>query len=250
MPLVLRRPWAVGLWLSALSCGLSVSALAAQLPANKQVKYVRDAEEYAVLTRQVYRMALNSVSATVRERTGRTGGPWAVVMDIDETVLDNSAYELDRASYGLSFENSSWNAWVNRGEAGVVPGAVEFISGVRRMGGRIVFISNRDDAVRAATLANLNRFSLWTENDKLCLVTDSTYTKRVRRTEVTEGRGACGWSGTPTPVLAFVGDQMGDFPATGESDADAGKDPAFGGRYFILPNPLYGSWTTRVTRQR
>ena len=234
----------------AVGCGLSALSLSAQLPANKQIKYVRDAEEYAVLSRQVYRLALGAVNGAVRERTARVSGPWAVVMDIDETVLDNSTYELDRAAYGLPFENSSWNAWVTRGEAGLVPGVVEFISGVRRLGGRVVFVSNRDEAVRSATIANLQRFSLWTDNDKICLATDSTYPKRVRRTEVAEGRGHCGWAGTATPILVFVGDQMGDFPATGESDIDAGKDDAFGRRYFILPNPLYGSWTTRVTRQR
>lgn len=240
-------------WLMALllvSFAVTPPRLLAQTPANKQVKYVRDAEEYAVLTRQVYRQALVAVTSAVRERTARMSGPWAVVLDIDESVLDNSTYELDRATYGLAFENVSWNAWVDRGEAGLVPGVVEFISGIRRQGGRVVFISNRDEAVRAATLGNLQRFSLWTENDKICLATDSTYPKRARRAELVEGRGNCSWNGTPVPVLAFVGDQMGDFPAAGESDADAGKDDAFGRRYFILPNPLYGSWTTRVTRQR
>jgi predicted secreted acid phosphatase len=43
---------------------------------------------------------------------------------------------------------------------------------------------------------------------------------------------------------------MGDFPSAGESDPDAGKKDAFGRRYFILPNPMYGQWTSRVTRQR
>jgi 5'-nucleotidase (lipoprotein e(P4) family) len=246
----IRRLSAVGCGLLALCLAVSsFSPLAAQSPANKQVKYVRDAEEYAVLSRMVYRQALAAVTASVRERSARVSGPWAVVLDIDETVLDNSTYELDRATYGLSFENSSWNAWVNRGEAGLVPGALEFISGVRRLGGHVAYISNRDEAVRAATQANLQRFSLWSDLDRLCLATDSTYPKRARRAEVVDGRGNCSWN-TPTPVLAFIGDQMGDFPAAGESDPDAGKDPAFGTRYFILPNPLYGAWTTRVTRQR
>ncbi|HTK56780.1 MAG TPA: HAD family acid phosphatase, partial [Gemmatimonadales bacterium] len=224
--------------------------LTAQAPLNKQIKYVRDAEEYAVLTRQVYRQALTAVSAAVRERTARTSGPWGVVLDIDETVLDNSTYELERAAYGLPFENQSWNAWVTRGEAGIVPGVVEFISGVRRLGGRVAYISNRDEVMRAATIANLQRYNLWADIDRLCLATDSTYPKRARRAEMVEGKGNCSWSGTPVPVLAFLGDQMGDFPAAGESDPDAGKDTAFGTRYFILPNPLYGAWTTKVTRQR
>jgi 5'-nucleotidase (lipoprotein e(P4) family) len=217
---------------------------------EKQVKYVRDSEEYADLTRQTYRQALAALTAAVRERTARVSGPWAVAVDIDETVLDNSTYELDRASYGLTFEKQSWNAWVDRAEAGLVPGVVDFISGVRRLGGHIVFISNRDEVSRAATMSNLNRFNLWTDTDRLCLATDSIYTKKVRRAEVVEGRAPCGWPSAPTPILVYVGDQMGDFPAPGESDVDAGKDDAFGRRYFLLPNPMYGDWTRRVTRKR
>lgn len=231
---------------------LSSTALSAQGtdPEEKQVKYVRDSEEYAVLTRQVYRQALAALTIAVRERTARVSGPWAVALDIDETVLDNSTYELDRSTYGLTFEKQSWNAWVERAEAGLVPGVVDFISGVRRLGGHVVYITNRDEVSRSATMANLNRFNLWTDADRLCLATDSAYTKRVRRAEVTDGRAPCGWPGAATPILVYVGDQMGDFPAAGESDADAGSDPAFGRRYFLLPNPMYGSWTTRVTRKR
>jgi len=228
----------------------TVHAQAAADPSNKQVKYVRDSEEYAVLTRQVYRQALAALTVAVRERTARTSGPWAVALDVDETVLDNSAYELDRASYGLAFEKQSWTAWVDRAEAGLVPGVVEFISGVRRLGGHVVYISNRDEPTRPATITNLRRFSLWTDQDRLCLATDSAYTKKVRRTEVIEGKTPCGWPNVPTPVLVWVGDQLGDFPAAGESDADAGSEEAFGRRYFLLPNPMYGNWTTRVTRKR
>jgi 5'-nucleotidase (lipoprotein e(P4) family) len=216
-------------------------------PAHKQIKYVRDAEEYATLTRMVYREALAAVNGSGR---ARMTGPWSVVLDLDETVLDNSTYELERAAYGGGFNDASWDAWVQRGEAGIVPGAIEFISGVRRLGGRVAYISNRAEPSRAATISNLQRFNLWTENDRLCLATDSTYPKRVRRGEVTEGRGNCSWSGAPAPVVVYLGDQMGDFPASGESDPDAGKDPAFGTRFFILPNPMYGNWMTRVTRLR
>lgn len=239
---------AAGLGLLALAL-LAPPHLTAQAPdpTNKQVKYVRDAEEYATLARQVYRQALAVVNASGR---ARMTGPWSVVLDLDETVLDNSTYELERATYGTGFDDPSWNAWVQRGEAGIIPGAIEFISGVRRLGGRVAYISNRAEASRAATVANLSRFNLWTDNDRLCLTTDSTYPKRVRRSEVTEGRGNCSWSSTPAPVVVYVGDQMGDFPAAGEADADAGKDLAFGQRFFILPNPMYGMWTTRVTRQR
>ena len=213
------------------------------------VKYVRDSEEYAVLARQVYRQAADAVERAVAGLA--PGTPWAVVLDVDETALDNSAYQLDRAAYGLPFDNASWNAWVRRREAGAVPGVSEFVASVRRAGGRIAWITNRDHEVRDATIANLRAHGLWDEADRLCTATpDATYTKSVRRRELTSGQGPCAWAGTTVRVLVFVGDQMGDFPARGEPDPDAGQDAAFGRRFFLLPNPMYGAWTNRVTRTR
>ena len=57
------------------------------------------------------------------------------------------------------------------------------------------------------------------------------------------------WAGTTMKVTAFVGDQMGDFPVTDENIPETGSDTAFGRTCFLLPNPMYGDWTTRVTRQ-
>lgn len=64
------------------------------------------------------------------------------------------------------------------------------------------------------------------------------------------GAGACAWQGQRMTVLVYVGDQLTDFPASGEADPDAGNDAAFGVRYFLLPNPMYGAWERRVTRRR
>jgi predicted secreted acid phosphatase len=49
-------------------------------------------------------------------------------------------------------------------------------------------------------------------------------------------------------VVAFVGDQMGDFPAPDEDIPETGDEGAFGRTCFLLPNPMYGDWTARVTR--
>ncbi len=114
------------------------TALHAQQPAAPRelgIKYMRDAEEYAALARQVYRMAGDAVTRTAPS-LGRQA--WAVILDIDETALDNSTYELERSAYGLPFESGSWNAWVRRREAGPVPGAAAFVATVRQAGGHVV----------------------------------------------------------------------------------------------------------------
>jgi predicted secreted acid phosphatase len=92
------------------------------------------------------------------------------------------------------------------------------------------------------------RLGLWDETDRLCLL-DPKRPKAARRAEVVAGDGACSWPGIKPRVLALVGDQMGDFPQADEKVAGSGTDADFGRTYFVVPNPMYGEWQTRVTRQ-
>lgn len=232
--------------LAALTGGAARAA--AQATDRLEVKYVRDSETYATLTRQVYRQALASVRRQVAD-PGRQG-PWAVVLDIDETALDNSAYQLELAAYGTGYTPETWNAWAARREAGLVPGVYDFVAGARELSGRVAWISGRFGVSREDTRANLERVGLWQEGDLLCLKDDPEYSKAQRRNELTSGQGKCSWEGTAVTVFAFVGDQMGDFPAAGEPFPHAGDDGAFGTVFFILPDPMYGPWTRRVTRKR
>jgi len=230
---------------AVLVVGLAAGGLAAQ---GTEVKYVRDSEAYAVLTRQVFRAGLDAVQRRVADAGEQ--GPWAVVLDVDETALDNSTYQLEIATYGTVYDDTTWNAWVARREAGVVPGVVEFIAAVRRLGGRVAFVSNRFAVSREDTRANLESVGLWQAGDLLCLQDGPNYSKADRRAEIAAGAGRCAWAGTPMAVMAFVGDQLGDFPADGEPFPQAGDDQAFGSRFFLLPNPMYGPWSRRVTRVR
>ena len=217
----------------------------APVPHELGIKWVRDSAEYATLTRQVYRLAGDAVGRAAPMLKGRH---WTVVLDVDETALDNSAYQLERAAYGLPFDGASWLAWVRRREAAAVPGAVMFVTAVRSAGGHVAWITNRDTIEVDATRDNLRAAGLWSDDDRLCGQRDAGHTKRMRREEVRSGAGACAWSGAPSPIVVFVGDQMGDFPDVDEMPGDTAGDGAFGRSAFLLPNPMYGGWTTRVTR--
>ncbi len=237
-------------WFMVVAIGLlHVGVVHAQPPTDARelgIKYVRDSEEYAALTRQTYRLATDAVERTSQ---GSRGQPWAVILDIDETVLDNSVYELERAAYRLPFDLSSWNAWALRHAAGLVPGALSFITAVRQAGGHVAWISNRDARTSDATRVNLQSVAVWSDDDRLCLQDRAERTKSQRRAEVLSGTGACAWVDVPMRVIAFIGDQMGDFPAAGERIAGAESDAAFGRTCFLLPNSMYGQWTMRVTRE-
>jgi len=210
------------------------------------IKYMRDSDEYATLARQVYRMAGDAVTRLSKEYAGQ---PWAVVLDIDETTLDNSAYQLDRAAYGLPFESASWAAWVRRREAAAVPGVAGFIALVRSAGGHVAYITNRDEVLMDATRANLRTIGVWNDDDRLCGQKNPQHTKAQRRQEIISGSGDCAWQGRATRPIVFVGDQMADFPAAGEQIPQTGNDEAFGRTCFLLPNSMYGTWTSAVTRK-
>ena len=217
---------------------------AQQPPHELGIKYMRDSEEYATLTRQIYRLA-----GEAAVKASAAGGRWAVVLDIDETTLDNSTYQLERAAYSGPHEEESWRAWVRRREAAAVPGVREFVDVVRGRGGHVGWITNRDTVLADATRANLASLGLWNDDDRLCLQKNSRDTKAQRRQELIAGQGECSWPSSPTRVVVFVGDQMGDFPAAEENIADTGTDAAFGHTCFLLPNSMYGNWTSRVTRK-
>lgn len=233
---------------AALTALLALPARAqtAPAPSHLEIKYVRDSEEYWTLVQQVYRSAHDAV-LRAKDSVSR-GAPWAVVVDVDETTLDNSVYQLEVSSYGASYP-AGWDAWVRRMQAPAIPSAVEFLRAVRDAGGRVAFLSNRADSLSEPTRRNLVAAGLWSDHDLLCLEsTNRAYTKAARRDELRRGSGACAWEGQHPVVLVYVGDQMVDFPAPNEEHQNSGGLAEFGVRYFLLPDPLYGTWTNRVTR--
>jgi 5'-nucleotidase (lipoprotein e(P4) family) len=198
------------------------------------VHWVRDSAEYRGLALQTYATAARAVE---ERAAGKATGTWAVVLDADETVLDNSLYQKERAAIGQGFSSESWRAWVARKEAGAVPGAAAFLARVQALGGRIAIVTNRTAAECDDTRANLQALTL--PFDVLLCRTD-TGDKGPRFEAVAHGTAGQ----PPLEVLAFVGDNIQDFPGMGQ---DVRKAPAeglaeFGRRYFLLPNPMYGSW--------
>jgi acid phosphatase len=197
------------------------------------VRWVRTSEEYKAAVRGTYAAALDRVLYQASRLP--SGVRWAVISDLDETLLDNSQYQVEVAGTGYTPE--TWATWEKRGEATVMPGAVDFVQRVHSAGGRFVYITNRADAT--STMSLLQARGLWSEGDRLCVKGDSS-NKAARRASVREGKEPCGWAGEPALVLAYLGDQVGDFPAAGEEPSD-GLMP-WGHRWFMLPNPMYGGW--------
>jgi 5'-nucleotidase (lipoprotein e(P4) family) len=201
------------------------------------IHWSRNSAEHSALIRQTYRLAGEKLRGMT---AGRATGSWAVIMDADETVLDNSTYQKERAAIGEGYTSESWNAWVRRIEAAALPGASDFIASVRALGGRVAIVTNRTEAVCAETRDNFVRVGIVVDV-VLCRAPDSS-DKNPRFRAVQEG--TTGADLPPLEVLMWVGDNIQDFPGLDQNlRMMAGPSYGqFGERYFLLPNPMYGSW--------
>lgn len=239
----MRRPLPVVLLLLIVSCApkqppISTAPAAVAAPAPEAIRWVRDSAEYHAALYQVYRLATTRVEQSVAKHTA---GSWAVILDADETVLNNSLYQLERARLGLGFTPESWNTWVKRREATPLPGADAFLARVRALGGRIAIVTNRLESECADTRAVFEAFTL-AYDAMLCRMDGTPSDKNPRFAAVAEGRSPAGSSALE--IVAVVGDNILDFPGFSQTSKAQGA-PAFtefGVRYFMVPNPMYGSW--------
>jgi 5'-nucleotidase (lipoprotein e(P4) family) len=200
--------------------------------------WVRQSAEYYALVLQAYRAATARIELLAPTRAT---GSWAVILDADETVISNVTYQRERALAGLGFTPESWKAWVARRAATPLPGAAAFLRRTRELGGRIAIVTNRLASECPDTEAVFRAHGL--EYDvMLCRPDGSPSDKQPRFRAVADGTTTTGLP--PVEVVAWIGDNILDFPGLKQAARQAG-DAAFaevGVRFFVLPNPMYGSW--------
>ena len=215
-------------------------AAAEARPLPNEIHWFRNSAEYRALAQQVYRAATAYVE---REAAALPRGGWAVILDADETAIDNSEYQRRLAARGARFEDSTWYAWAREQAAPAVPGAAAFTQRVHQLGGRVAYVTNRDDAICAPTEANLRSAGLAV--DLVLCRTPGQSDKNPRYRAIEEGTTPAGLP--PLRVVAWIGDNIRDFPNL-DQDAAASALALFGQRYFMLPNPMYGSWESLPRR--
>jgi len=229
--------------------------------------WMQRATEYRIAATQVYRLATERLgstlaapgSAAVEQRQADAAAlaslPTAIIVDLDETVLDNTFYQARRIRAGGDYDEPSWQAWMQEAAATAIPGAVEFLQAAARAGHRIFYVTNRECRAlakypadpcpaRTATLRNLQKLDLPNAADPGALSLRqerpewSSSNKTVRRA----------WIAKTHRIVALVGDDLRDFIDRPVFEArQAELMPLFGTRWFLLPNPIYGSWERSLT---
>jgi 5'-nucleotidase (lipoprotein e(P4) family) len=227
------------------ACATTVSP-PAQAPARAvavssqplEIRWVAGAAEYVAATLQTYR----AVTARVEQESSRHApGTWAVIVDADETIISNVQYQAERAAVGQGFSPDTWAAWVRRREARPIAGAAAFLARTRQLGGRIAVVTNRLESECDDTRAVFAMHDL-AFDAMLCRPDQAPSDKNPRFDAVAKGQTATG--SQPLTVVAFIGDNILDFPGLSQATRDTAATALadFGVRYFIVPNPMYGSW--------
>lgn len=239
----------------------AVSAPAPGVAANDNlnaVAWTQTALEHDLIYREVYRQAGEKLLLALKDRDWdalprdeRRNKPRglkpAVIVDIDETVLDNSPYQARLVRDGKSFEESSWSQWCREKAAKALPGALEFTRLAASHGVSVFYLSNRAQDLNEATLDNLRAEGFPLATDETVFLGLGTLVDGCEQVGSDKG---CRRKlvGRRHRVLLQLGDQLGDFvdvlanTPQGRRDVVSGYMDWFGQRWFVLPNPTYGSW--------
>lgn len=215
--------------LAAQPSGQSVSALL----------WFQTSAEAQALFYQAYTLARLRLVEALREPRSK---PPAVVVDIDETVLDNSPHQARLITTGQAFP-AFWDDWIERADARALPGAVEFLRFADSSGVAVFYVSNRDSKALRATARNLERYGFPQLTPERILLRAKESSKSGRRADIAR----------QYDVLLLIGDNLNDFsevfegtlPAERSLDAERMRDQ-FGKRFIVLPNPYYGDWENAV----
>ncbi len=204
--------------------------IAKNLP--NDIKWVVKSDEYKMICEQTYMIAWDKLHSEIH--SSELSYKLAVVMDLDETVLDNSDYQIDYlVKNKTSYTPDSWDQWVLEERARLVPGAKNFILELKKHDVQIIYISNRMEKRLEETKSNMKKLGILFGDEIFLLRKDRADKKTIRRQAVYDNSNRIGASG-PYNVIAYLGDAMGDFPES--------EKIRFGKNQFIFPNPMYGKW--------
>ena len=214
------------------------------------VLYTQKAAEYRALAYQAFNIARERLDADFDKKNLKKLAkatrkmPRAIVVDIDETVLDNSPSNANQIATNRSFNTKDWYAWGEMRKAKAVPGSVEFLNYAASKGVKIFYISNRDEVQRQATIDNLKSVGFNdVASERVMLRVNGESPKGSRRDVVAAAYR----------IVLLMGDNLDDFTSAFErksiaerfAEADRMRD-RWGKTFIVLPNAMYGTWENAI----
>ncbi len=198
--------------------------------------WLQGSGEAKALRFQAFALARMNLERDLKDKKKK--GARAIVADLDETLLDNMAFEA-AVTLGTKSFKDDWGAWVKAADALAIPGAIDFLEYAKKNGVRIFYLTNRAAADKAATIENLNKLKFPDVSEETVLCKESDWSKESRRKKIRE----------KYRVVMLFGDNLNDFAADFETKSFSERDAAveknrdkWGTEYIVLPNPIYGDW--------
>lgn len=196
--------------------------------------------QQAAETEALYLQGYNVAADRIMEYSNAEGDlPLAVVLDIDETVLDNSPFNVELLRKGYSYSEEKWAEWCELREALPLPGALEFTKLADSLGIAVFYVSNRAAGLLDATLDNMQKYGFPNADEEHVMLKTAASSKDARRSALRKNY----------KIALLLGDNLDDFDGIFEDRTERyGKSTVqkhrehFGREFIMFPNPFYGSW--------
>jgi 5'-nucleotidase (lipoprotein e(P4) family) len=202
--------------------------------------------EYRAVALQTYRLARTNLdqaladpawTAALEQNGDASALPPAIIADLDETILDDTGYEVRIIRRLGHYSSESFADWCRDVDAPAIPGAREFLDYATSRGVAVFYYSARKAALRACTARNLRSLQLPFADDSRLLLTDGKSKSDHRTALAARFR-----------ILLLLGDNLEDFTSGSKAEPDVRMELAqryaqrWGREWIVLPNPMYGHW--------
>ncbi len=213
------------------------------------VLWMQNAAEYKACCYQTYNTARIMMIKGLNEKNWTAAAeqesqyehlPPAVILDIDETVLDNTPYEAGIIDRNATYSSDSWKQWCEERRALAISGAVDFCEYAAQNNIKVLFVTNRRQSEFDATKYNLISAGFPAPIDSTTLFPRTTQSDKTARRK---------YLAKKYRILLLIGDNAGDFHGGYTKAESARRDSLvhahqayWGLKWIVLPNPAYGDW--------
>jgi 5'-nucleotidase (lipoprotein e(P4) family) len=221
------------------------------------ILWVQSSTEYQMVATQSYLLAEalldrgledNDWTAAVEQSEDYSQLPPAIIVDVDETVLDNSAYHARLECAGTYWDDDLWDDWVLEMHASAVPGSVEFLRYAQSRGVIVFYVTNRSHEHEQATRSNLLSLG-FPISDQV----DTLLTRRERTNWDSDKTTRRSFIAEQYRIILLIGDDANDFVAGTQNVSSELREEVldkyeeyWGEKWVVIPNPVYGGWESAL----